>query len=450
MESKSFIKTNQEYENIKKILQGESIKCERFKKTRLIKKSELFIIIENKLYLKGGQFFNDKYVISGENETEMFFYAKLLHDQCHIGVNKLEYLCKQKFLYIKRNIIRNLVVNCEVCKFSMPLKQNDNVNHILAKAPNERFQIDLIDLREYKAVNNNYKWIFSIIDIYSRFGFVRPLESKNSKIIAEILRSLFLEHGPCCILQSDNGTEFKNKNIKDLCLEFGITQIHGRPNNPKSQGIVERFNQTITKFLSKSLYIEEEKIWIKNLNNVIYNYNITIHSALKKSPFQKYKNITGFNSFRPCETKDSPIKELKINDFEINEMKINDCEKIEFEMNRNLNSELSTDWSSNENLECEISYHENFSSELDDFNSAYYKRMDKKMSVHTSKYDFKVNDVIRVKRDLGNNPSYKPKKFEEIYGKEAVIKSILSLNRVLIEYSCGRKETVKMNRIRKK
>ncbi|KAG0436457.1 Retrovirus-related Pol polyprotein from transposon [Dictyocoela muelleri] len=145
--------------------------------------------------------------------------------------------------------------------------------------------------------NNDYKYILSVIDIYSRFGFARPLIKKEGKDVANSLKDIFYEHRPCKFLQSDNGTEFKNKYIKEICEQFNIEQIHGRTNHPKSQGIVRRFNQTITKFLSKLLFNEDEKNWIKQLNKVIYNYNITIHSSSKKSSFEKYKNIKGFNDF---------------------------------------------------------------------------------------------------------------------------------------------------------
>ena len=54
-----------------------------------------------------------------------------------------------------------------------------------------------------------YKYIMSVIDTFSRFVFLRPLKSKESAEVAENLRSIYNEHGPPEILQSDQGTDSK-------------------------------------------------------------------------------------------------------------------------------------------------------------------------------------------------------------------------------------------------
>ena len=46
----------------------------------------------------------------------------------------------------------------------------------------------------------------SVIDTFSRFVFLRPLQSKESAEVAENLQNIYHEHGPPEILQSDQGT----------------------------------------------------------------------------------------------------------------------------------------------------------------------------------------------------------------------------------------------------
>ena len=50
---------------------------------------------------------------------------------------------------------------------------------------------------------------------------------------------------------SDNGPEFKNSKLNEICEKEGITYIHGIPYNPHSQVTVERFHYTIKKYLGK-------------------------------------------------------------------------------------------------------------------------------------------------------------------------------------------------------
>jgi len=230
----------------------------------VLKKAEYFILINGNLYLKDSTLnLNHKPVITLDNIYEMERVVLLLHSQNHLGINKMEDLCKNKYFGIKRGIIRSVVDECKTCKFSRPLKISDNKHHIIALQSNERFQIDLIDLKSFNNCNNGNKWLLTVIDIYSKFGFARSLKQKSGNEVERELRKLFYQIGPCKILQSDNGTEFKNSKIANLCSEFNIKHIFGRPNHPKSQGQVERFNQTITRSISKMLFNEDEKIWIE-------------------------------------------------------------------------------------------------------------------------------------------------------------------------------------------
>ncbi|KAG0440842.1 Gag-Pol polyprotein [Dictyocoela muelleri] len=260
MPAKQYVNDHVEYENIVKILRNIEFPLDRKKKERLIKKSNLFKLINQHLYFKSQDLlFPDRLVIAKDDKHAMEFHVKNVHDQCHLGINKLEDLCNKKFFGIRRDIIRKIVSNCQICSLAQPLKYKDEVHHIIAKKPNERFQIDLIDLKSYSEENGGYKWILTVIDIYSRFGFVKALKNKTGTLVVAGLKDIFHEHGPCEILQSDNGTEFKNKDIQKLCEDLNIEQIHGRPNHPQSQGIVERFNQTITRFISKTLSPSDTK-----------------------------------------------------------------------------------------------------------------------------------------------------------------------------------------------
>ncbi|KAG0418124.1 Gag-Pol polyprotein [Dictyocoela roeselum] len=456
---KNFVKNKTEYDALVDILRNKNLEFNKDIKYRLKRKARYFLLLNNMLYYRDDSIFkNHKLVIHLEDENSMETRAKEIHEKSHIGFNKMESICKEIFFCIKRDIIRNVVRDCEVCRFSFPMKTSDKTSHVIASFPNQRFQIDLIDLKKISDINEDYKYILSVIDIYSRFGIVRALKSKSGGIIANTLREIFYEYGPCQILQSDNGLEFKNAHVQELCEEFNITQIHGRPNHPQSQGIVERFNQTITRFISKQLNNEKDKIWYDKLKKVVYYYNITAHAAFKKSPFVKYRNIKGFNTIIP----------------DLNEILPNSGENknsAEMKMTSNLEEIAKLIPNSEENsaknaVETPVLIETHESNMISDFesedeflkswvvgeknlNEKYYKRMDKKMNVHDSKYDFCIGKKVRVYKDFGTNPSLKLDKFESKYKDIAIISQILSNNRALITYEDGKTEIVKMSQIKK-
>ena len=71
---------------------------------------------------------------------------------------------------------------------------------------------------------DTYKYIMSVFDIFSRFFFLRPLQTKETSEVAEHLLHIYIEHGPPEILQSDQGPEFKGV-VKTVC-ESGPNDEH--------------------------------------------------------------------------------------------------------------------------------------------------------------------------------------------------------------------------------
>ena len=49
--------------------------------------------------------------------------------------------------------------------------------------------------------------------------------------------------------KTDNGTEFRNKDVEGYLEAKDIKFIHGRPYHPESQGAVEAFNKTVQDYL---------------------------------------------------------------------------------------------------------------------------------------------------------------------------------------------------------
>ena len=90
---------------------------------------------------------------------------------------------------------------------------------------------------------------------------------------------------------SDNGPEFKNSKLNDICEKEGITYIHGIPYNPHSQGTVERFHYTIKKYLGKE-YINNgyKKLDFDEVRIKIINfYNNKKHRLIGMTPMEALK-----------------------------------------------------------------------------------------------------------------------------------------------------------------
>ncbi|KAF9761540.1 hypothetical protein NGRA_2575 [Nosema granulosis] len=122
----------------------------------------------------------------------MVLEAKRVHKDKHYGMNRFESNCNDLFFRIPRTILRKVVSECVKCSQSQPLKVKEKAVHITATRPLERLQIDLVDMRQYKQSNNEYAWLHTVIDVFSKFAWVYSLYTKTGKEVAENIETLFL------------------------------------------------------------------------------------------------------------------------------------------------------------------------------------------------------------------------------------------------------------------
>ena len=104
--------------------------------------------------------------------------------------------------------------------------------------------------------NNKYKYIFTIIDHFSKFSKSYLLKDKKKENILENLKLFFEFYGIPEEFGSDNGREFINSSITSFLLKNNVKHIKGLPYNPRNQGAVERIHITIRNALF-SLYLED-------------------------------------------------------------------------------------------------------------------------------------------------------------------------------------------------
>ena len=155
----------------------------------------------------------------------------------------------------------------------------------------ERHQVALVGMQSMPVTVGGitYKYIMSVIDIFSRFVFLRPLQSKESAEVAENLRNIYNEHGPPEILQSDQGTKFKGV-VKTLCETLNVRIIKSSAYSPQTQGKDERSHRTWKEKIKYDVINSDGELnWVENLPIYQQLYNESPYSSLgMQSPFEVY------------------------------------------------------------------------------------------------------------------------------------------------------------------
>lgn len=92
-----------------------------------------------------------------------------------------------------------------------------------------------------------------IADYYSKFQFVRkiPRGYSNSKMVVDLTKQIFSEHGIPEIVRSDNGPHFQG-HYKSFSEEYGFEHVTSSPHYPRSNGFIESQVKIVKKTFQKA------------------------------------------------------------------------------------------------------------------------------------------------------------------------------------------------------
>lgn len=246
-------------DNIKKFLENEK---ENFKKS-YITKEQLDLLL--KLY------FDDK-VIFGLGRDRIFKY---------LDVNYPD-------IKISRRQVNRFLQSLLIVQLFNPKKEPKEVGQTIKDGPFNRFEMDLLDISNM--ASEGYKYMFNMIDVFSKFVISKPLKTKDEKAVLEAFKSMMgilykdYKDYPDEIL-SDNGAEFKNSSMNEYCRKNKIKQIFTIAENASHAKLVERWNGYIRRQIARYDKQFDNPQWTQYYQKLIYNYNNTISRITQKTPF---------------------------------------------------------------------------------------------------------------------------------------------------------------------
>jgi hypothetical protein len=159
---------------------------------------------------------------------------------------------------------------------------------IKSTRPNELWVVDLIGRIQDNKGNN--KFILVAIDHFTKWIETIVLDTKDATSTAYQLEELIIKkHGIPTKILSDNGLEFKNKEIEKLCEKFNIKWIFNSPNHHETVGAVERVNQTLMDKLKRITEFGRYS-WERALKAATSAVNISYNRSIGMSPFMLVKS----------------------------------------------------------------------------------------------------------------------------------------------------------------
>ena len=151
-----------------------------------------------------------------------------------------------------------------------------------------QLQIDLMDVSPWAAQNDNVKFLFIAIDVFSRYVWVYPIKNKSAETVLHCLKQLIASEGKIPkYIQTDEGKEFFNTSMNKFCAENDI--IHFHTYTEIKCALAERFIRTLRMRLTRLWDIRGTFHYLDVLPEIIEGYNNGYHSTIKTSPAEARK-----------------------------------------------------------------------------------------------------------------------------------------------------------------
>ena len=226
----------------------------------------------------------------------------------HIAVSGLEHLRR-------RNLVEGFNVDesselsdCETCIRAkqthnpFPKTTNQKTTYI-----GELTHMDLWGPARFTATNGA-KYYITFIDDYSRHCTMKLLKNKTEttnkvKEYISMVERLLRRHAPMAI-QSDNGKEFINTELRNWLGQRGVHLRPSAPYSPQQNGTAERYNRTIASLI-RAMLLEKnlpKTLWgtaalhATYLRNRAYTWKISDQTPMERWCKEK-PNVANFQEF---------------------------------------------------------------------------------------------------------------------------------------------------------
>jgi len=240
-------------------------------------------------------------------------------------------------------------------------------------------------MQAFSKYNKGVKYLLTVIDIFSKYGWMIPLKNKTGTEVVGALQKVFKERKPEK-LWVDKGKEFYNKHVQQL------VDLYSTENEEKSI-VVERWNRTMKEQMFKYFTANSTRKYINILDEFVNSYNNTVHSSIKMYPIEASKRENENQVWRNMYGDYSP-PERKAPKFSINDnVRITKKKGI-------FNKGYTPRWTEEVFIVSEVRYTDPIIYKLKDLNgeeikgSFYEQKLQK-----TTQEMFRIEKVIRRKRD---------------------------------------------------
>lgn len=234
------------------------------------------------------------------------------HEIAHEGASKMYIRCIRDNIFWPnlRQDCQNIAQSCIKClRFTIQKQGFHPQISVKGNLPMDHVALDL--LGPLPTGSAGEKYILVLIDLFTRFIFLRALTNKTANGVASTLYCIFCNFGHPRVIQSDNGSEFINETIQELLKLFGSEHRKVVPYHPQGNGVAERAVKVTLDHLRKILNGSND--WPTRLPTAQLQANLRIANPTNSSPFELMfaRRLNTMATFSPNNINDVTPKEFE-------------------------------------------------------------------------------------------------------------------------------------------
>ena len=230
----------------------------------------------------------DEHCLVACNDAQSLWHMRL----GHLNFKYLSKLSKFNLVRGLPNISFKKTHVCDACQLGKLTKASFKSKNIVStKRPLELLHLDLFGPTRIASINHS-KYVFVIVDDYSRFTWVIFLKNKSDAFseFVTLCNRLSNEFSSSIVkIRSDHGGEFENECFSDFYISHGILHEFAFPRAAPQNGVVERKNRTLQECGRTMLVVANiaKYFWAEAVNTACYVLNrVLVRPLLNKTSYE--------------------------------------------------------------------------------------------------------------------------------------------------------------------
>ena len=146
-----------------------------------------------------------------------YIYYDPQHPGAFAGPDKLHRIVEREGIHnISLHRIKQWLQDQDAYSLQRIVRRKHKTNRVIPRGRDSLWDMDLADVSNIKKYNDSIQYWLVVIDVFSRYLWLRPLLDKKHKNVITALKDILQQDRSPKKICSDKGSEFANRWVRNL------------------------------------------------------------------------------------------------------------------------------------------------------------------------------------------------------------------------------------------